>query len=705
MERLRYRPLLTFRRRVLIAFLVVALAPLAVFAFLSFRTTSQALRAQARAEMANRSEDLVATLRNEGRHGVDQVYSSGDSGRVSKAVARADVRWIERNLTERLPTRTAFKGAQVLTLDGHVISAGGEFARVPSLFDLPIAVAAASQGAHAWDVAAVNGRIYIVSAGPITDGTSSRASGVLVIGQPVDAALLADLARYTGASGVGLYADRLLLASSSAGAPARLKGDVRTGIPFTDGSRTFVLTELSDRAGQPQAMLRIGVASAAVAVTSSTLRETGALALVLALMVAVAVGLLVAATVGRPLRQLTQAAAAMAGGSTRQRIEIKGNDELAEVAQAFNVMSEHVSQEIERLSAKLRRMSTEISNLSAFGESLAQIPDVRGELQRLVGMVADIFAADYVRLYLDEEGDLVEAAAYGKTGKARAVVELLAARAGASGQPASGRPHLRGAEAVEGAPPEAATVLAVPLSLNEHVAGVLVAGTTNGVVYRDEDLSLLAMIGAQIAIALRNAEAYTKLDATYFQTVTALAAAMEAKDHYTAEHADMLATMATAVGRRLGLSEREQRQLQYAAVLHDIGKIGIPGTILNKPGKLTEDEFAVMAEHTLIGERIISRIEYLRPISRIVRSAHERWDGLGYPDGLADTEIPLGSRILLACDAFHAMTSDRPYRRAMQAADALEELRHNSGTQFDPDVIAAFFDEYVADEWDAARVG
>ena len=180
---------------------------------------------------------------------------------------------------------------------------------------------------------------------------------------------------------------------------------------------------------------------------------------------------------------------------------------------------------------------------------------------------------------------------------------------------------------------------------------------------------------------------------------------MEAKDHYTAEHADSLAAMATAVGRRLGLSDSEQRQLRYAAVLHDIGKIGVPGTILNKRGKLTDDEFAVMAEHTLIGERIISRIEYLRPIARIVRSAHERWDGAGYPDQLAGDQIPLSSRVLLACDAFHAMTSDRPYRGAMSTEEALDELRRNSGSQFDPDVISAFFDEYVPEVWDGARAG
>jgi HD-GYP domain-containing protein (c-di-GMP phosphodiesterase class II) len=180
--------------------------------------------------------------------------------------------------------------------------------------------------------------------------------------------------------------------------------------------------------------------------------------------------------------------------------------------------------------------------------------------------------------------------------------------------------------------------------------------------------------------------------------VTALAAAMEAKDQYTASHADSLAAMAVAVGSRMGLTEAELRMLQYAAVLHDIGKIGIPGHILNKPGRLSADEFAVMAEHTLIGERIISPIEYLRPVARIVRAAHERWDGHGYPDQLAGAEIPLASRILLVCDAYHAMSSDRPYRRALPLAEAVEELRSNAGAQFDPAVVAVFIGVLIPTE-------
>ena len=221
-------------------------------------------------------------------------------------------------------------------------------------------------------------------------------------------------------------------------------------------------------------------------------------------------------------------------------------------------------------------------------------------------------------------------------------------------------------------------------------------------VSRQEELGEVTLafnaMSEQIARQLReNAEAYARLDETYLETVTALAAAMEAKDHYTADHAAALVSSALAIGRRLGFTEEELRELNYAAVLHDIGKIGVPGQILNKPGPLSTEEFATMTRHSVIGEQIIARVEHLRPVARIVRSAHERWDGTGYPDGLAGEEIPLASRILLVCDAYDAMTSDRPYRKAMSEEAATEELRDGAGSQFDPGVVEVFVSEHAKD--------
>ena len=134
------------------------------------------------------------------------------------------------------------------------------------------------------------------------------------------------------------------------------------------------------------------------------------------------------------------------------------------------------------------------------------------------------------------------------------------------------------------------------------------------------------------------------------------------------------------------MDEDRLRDLRFAAVFHDIGKLSIPEAILSKPGPLTPDEWAIMERHTLVGEQILAPVAFLSGVCTLVRHEHERWDGAGYPDGLAGEAIPLGSRIIFACDALHAMTSDRPYRRALGRATAVEELRRNAGTQFDPRV-------------------
>ncbi len=174
--------------------------------------------------------------------------------------------------------------------------------------------------------------------------------------------------------------------------------------------------------------------------------------------------------------------------------------------------------------------------------------------------------------------------------------------------------------------------------------------------------------------------------------VQALAATLQARDGYTGEHADAVHDLSVAVGARLGLRPESMAELAAVALLHDVGKIGIPDDLLHKPGPLADEEWQVMREHPVIGERILANVPGLESVARAVRHEHERWDGGGYPDGLAGDDIPLASRIVLACDAWHALNSDRPYRSALAREHALEELRRCAGTQFDPTVVAALLD-------------
>ena len=229
--------------------------------------------------------------------------------------------------------------------------------------------------------------------------------------------------------------------------------------------------------------------------------------------------------------------------------------------------------------------------------------------------------------------------------------------------------------------------LAVPIFVAGSPWGAINLEHTEVEAFTVDDSRLLEAVAAQIGGALNAIELYESLDRAYLGTAEALSAALEAKDSYTAEHSRSIAAHAVAVGRRMGMEAEELRMLRYAAAFHDIGKLAIPREILNKPGPLEGEERGKIEHHTLIGERILEPIELLEPIRPIVRSAHERWDGSGYPDGLAGEEIPLGARILLACDAYDAMTTDRPYRAALPESAAKAELREGSGTQFDPTIV------------------
>jgi len=177
------------------------------------------------------------------------------------------------------------------------------------------------------------------------------------------------------------------------------------------------------------------------------------------------------------------------------------------------------------------------------------------------------------------------------------------------------------------------------------------------------------------------------IDSAQSDAMSALASALLERDRYTGEHSDSVTELVASVARGLGLDDEEVERIKAASQLHDIGKVAIPDDILNKPGKLTDEEWKVMKDHTVVGERILRAIPGMGGVARIVRHEHERWDGGGYPDGISGEAIPVGARIILACDAYHAMTSDRPYRKAMAHADALDELVKNAGTQFDPAVV------------------
>jgi diguanylate cyclase (GGDEF)-like protein len=227
-----------------------------------------------------------------------------------------------------------------------------------------------------------------------------------------------------------------------------------------------------------------------------------------------------------------------------------------------------------------------------------------------------------------------------------------------------------------------------PMTLDGGRVGCIAVALPDGVEFGERQLRLLAGIAHQSKLALTNAGNFDTLERTFLETVEALANALEANDEYTSSHARWITDLALKVGEGLGLEPRALKRLELGALFHDIGKIGIPEAILSKPGPLTPEERTLVEKHPELGEKIIAPIDRLEEVRPIVRHCHERYDGDGYPDRRGGEDIPIESRIILVCDAYHAMTTDRPYRRRLPKEEALRRLDEGAGTQFDPAVVA-----------------
>lgn len=245
-------------------------------------------------------------------------------------------------------------------------------------------------------------------------------------------------------------------------------------------------------------------------------------------------------------------------------------------------------------------------------------------------------------------------------------------------------------------------ILVCPIRKKEALLGLMVLGETRRwerSPFSPEKIRLCDSMARQMANAIVNARLYeevvfkgNQLKAANLDSIKALAEALETKDVDTMGHSDRTVHYALSIAERLGLSEQDQELFQYAAILHDIGKIGIPETILKKPGKLTPEEYEVMKQHPVLGAKIVQQIKFLQPVIPLVRADHERWDGKGYPDGLNGEGIPLGARVVAIVDAYDAMTSDRVYRKALGKEYALAELQKYAGTQFDPHLVKLFLE-------------
>ncbi len=242
-------------------------------------------------------------------------------------------------------------------------------------------------------------------------------------------------------------------------------------------------------------------------------------------------------------------------------------------------------------------------------------------------------------------------------------------------------------------------IICVPVKVKDKVIGVLEAvNKKHGEKFDREDLSLFVSLADQVAIALDNARLYEELEEMFFQTAESLADAIEKRDPYTGGHTQRVTSYSLAIAHHLQLNPSDRRCLKLAAVLHDVGKIGIEDEILRKPEPLSPEEYNTIKLHTKMGAEILDHIRQLRDIIPGVKYHHEQMNGKGYPDGLKGEEMPIIAKIVAVADTYDAMTTNRPYRKALSKEVAIGELKRCSGAQFDREVVEAFVKAYESGE-------
>lgn len=354
----------------------------------------------------------------------------------------------------------------------------------------------------------------------------------------------------------------------------------------------------------------------------------------------------------------------------------------------------------------LARHERRLSLVLECGATLAANRNLRSSMLTVLKAIVHETGATCGYVMQTDDGDgssLVTEVAYSTDGEFQFPERLevgkdLSGYVAQTGQPVNVNSAEGNAEQLDGLPPGVHAAACVPLLARSYgparddaadqILGVLtLLGYSEGVEFDSEDMELVRTLASLLAIAVANAKMETRQHATFLRTMESLATALEARDEYTRGHSQRVSEVSLMIGERMGLSQAALEELRVGTILHDIGKIGVPDAILNKPGKLTEQEFEIMKTHTIKGYEICKPLNLSDGVLMIIRNHHERLDGSGYPDGLRGGDLPLPLRIVCVADAFDAMSSRRPYRGVMSPKAVLSELSRYAGTQFDPVVV------------------
>jgi putative nucleotidyltransferase with HDIG domain len=391
-----------------------------------------------------------------------------------------------------------------------------------------------------------------------------------------------------------------------------------------------------------------------------------------------------------PLTRLKAATVRIGQGDFDTDLQVRSGDEFEDLAASLNRMSRELRRHFDTQAAVAgleRAVLTSLDEETIVDHSLHRLPGLLGcDRAALVLAGAEPEAAP--RLFATRAG-LAAAAPVVRRSLDACDVAALSALGDAQplDQASALHPALRAALGKSWQ-----TGLALPLTGGDRTIGALVLADRTPTPRSAEDIAQARHVANQIAVALSNARLVKALDRLNVGTLNALARTVDAKSPWTAGHSQRVTALAVEIGRELGLADHQLDVLTRGGLLHDIGKIAVPGHILNKPAPLSAEEFALVREHPLVGARILEPIDEYRRLIPVVRHHHEWFDGRGYPDGLGGDAISLEARVLAVADVFDAVRSDRPYRAGMTLAESVAVVCEGSGTQFDPAIVRAFLD-------------
>jgi len=396
-----------------------------------------------------------------------------------------------------------------------------------------------------------------------------------------------------------------------------------------------------------------------------------------------------------PLEKLREGTRRIAARDFDSRVMIKSGDEFEELGASFNTMA-----------SQLGKQFNTLTTLGEIDRAILSSLDTEKIVEVVLNRMHDVFPCDSVSVTLIDSSDKMTGRAYIGNGKPDNGTQVETIKLTPEEiQELTDNPESSLVE-VEEVPPNYLAPLAkqgiksflvLPIILKKGLSGIMTLGYLKPPVHSQEDLSQARQLADQMAVALSNAHLIKELDQLNWGALTALARAIDAKSPWTAGHSERVTSWSLKIARVLGLSQEEIDALRRGGLLHDLGKIGVPAEILDKPGKLDDEETQIMRQHAQLGATILEPITAYAEAIPMVLQHHERCDGNGYPNGTAGKIICLGARIFGVADAFDAMTADRPYRKAMSRERAIEIIKEETGKQFDPDIVKAFL-EVMAQE-------